>query len=78
MVDIKGAPPPPPNYFDMIDTNSDGFLDKEEIDAYFKEMGRETPDALWEQEDKDQDGRISWDEFSGPKGTEPASAKEDL
>lgn len=62
----------------MIDTDSNGFLDKAEIDAYFEKMGRAVPDGLWENEDKDGDGKISWDEFSGPKGTEPPSAKEDL
>lgn len=70
------GPPPPPNYFAMIDSNKDGFLDKEEIEAYFKQMGAEVPDALWEHEDKDKDGKISWDEFSGPKGTEPPIKEE--
>ncbi len=62
----------------MIDENDDGFLDKDEITAYFQQMGREVPDELWEAEDKDKDGKISWEEFSGPKGTEPPSAKEEL
>lgn len=78
-VEIVGksdGPPPPPNYFAMIDSNKDGFLDKEEIEAYFKQMGAEVPDALWEHEDKDKDGKISWDEFSGPKGTEPPIKEE--
>ena len=26
------------------------------------------PDGMWEHEDKDSDGFISWDEFTGPKG----------
>jgi len=76
VVDIKDGPPPPPNYFAMIDLNGDGFLDKSEIEAYFQQMGREVPDALWEQEDKDKDGKISWDEFSGPKGNEPPIKEE--
>jgi Ca2+-binding EF-hand superfamily protein len=62
----------------MIDENEDGFLDKAEIDAYFKQMGRDVPAELWEHEDKDKDGRISWEEFSGPKGTEAPSSKEEL
>lgn len=78
VVDIKDGPPPGPNYFAMIDENDDGFLDKDEITAYFQQMGREVPDELWEAEDKDKDGKISWEEFSGPKGTEPPSAKEEL
>lgn len=71
VVDISDKAPPGPNYFAMIDTNKDGVLDKEEIEAYFKQMGMEVPDALWEQEDHDKDGKISWDEFSGPKGDAP-------
>ena len=27
-------------------------------------------DALWEEEDKDKDGYIAWEEFTGPKGAE--------
>ena len=27
------------------------------------------PDGLWDNEDKDKDGVISWDEFTGPKGS---------
>lgn len=62
----------------MIDENDDGFLDRAEIEAYFKTMGREVPDALWEAEDQDKDGRISWEEFSGPKGTAPPSPEDEL
>lgn len=54
--------------FKQIDSNGDGKLDEEEINAYFKGIGRETPDGLWESEDLDKDGSISWEEFSGPKG----------
>jgi len=58
-----------PSVFTEIDTNSDGKLDKDEVAAYFKGMGQdEVPQALWDDEDKDGDGTISWDEFSGPKG----------
>ena len=31
------------------------------------------PDGLWEQEDKDSDGVITWEEFGGPKGSAPGS-----
>ena len=35
-------------------------------------MGQdEVPPELWENEDKDGDGFISWEEFSGPKGANP-------
>lgn len=71
VVDISSeAPPKPaePNVFKQIDKDSSGLLDKNEIDAFFEAMDRETPEELFEKEDTDKDGFISWDEFSGPKG----------
>eukprot|EP00558_Chaetoceros_sp_UNC1202_P006018 CAMPEP_0197233752 /NCGR_PEP_ID=MMETSP1429-20130617/1736_1 /TAXON_ID=49237 /ORGANISM="Chaetoceros sp., Strain UNC1202" /LENGTH=206 /DNA_ID=CAMNT_0042692059 /DNA_START=106 /DNA_END=726 /DNA_ORIENTATION=+ len=69
VIEITGGPPGPPNYFKMIDTNEDGFLDRAEVDAFFQGQGQaKAPEELWEHEDKDKDGRISWEEFSGPKG----------
>ena len=68
-VNVMDEPTKPPlehNTFKQIDTNGDGKLDKDEVDAFFQGMGRETPD-LWETEDQDKDGYISWDEFTGPK-----------
>ena len=60
---------PEPNIFAQIDANSDGKLDRDEVTAYFKSMGQDSvPDELWEAEDKNKDGVIDWDEFSGPKG----------
>ena len=69
VVAISDGPPPEPNLFEEIDTNKDGKLDKDEIGAYFKKQGQDSvPDELWEREDTDKDGLISWEEFSGPKG----------
>ena len=35
-------------------------------------------DQVMESEDKDKDGQVTWEEFSGPKGDEPiAAAKKD-
>ena len=78
VVDIKDGPPPEPNYFDMINKDGDGFLTKEEVDAYFIQMGQTegAPAELWEQEDKNKDGKISWEEFGGPKGDAPPSSGE--
>ena len=67
VVDISDKDPPPPNFFVQIDTDEDGKISKDEIDGYFSKMGRDVPDGLWENEDKDGDGFISWEEFSGPK-----------
>jgi len=57
------------NLFAEIDTDENGHLTSEEILAYFKTQGmEEIPEGLMEHEDKDNDGKISWEEFSGPKG----------
>jgi FK506-binding protein 14 len=62
VVDIADKAPPGPNYFAMIDTDGDGSLSKEEIEAYFKKMGMDVPEELWAQEDKN--GKISYlDDF---------------
>jgi len=42
--------------------------------------GQKPAAGLWEREDKDSDGFLSWDEFSGPKGEtrpEPGSRYDD-
>jgi len=57
----------PPNVFNQVDRNGDNRIDKDEIDRYFKDQGEETPEGLFESDDKDGDGFISFDEFSGPK-----------
>merc|ERR1711956_68869 len=64
-----GESPMDANIFDDIDTNNDNKLDKNEVDAYFEKMNGTTPEELWDSEDQDKDGFISWDEFTGPKGT---------
>lgn len=76
VVDISDPParPPTPNVFKQIDEagDSDGKLSVEEITKYFEGMGKELPEGLMESEDKDGDGFVSWDEFTGPKGDSPA------
>uniref|UniRef100_A0A7S2H4F6 peptidylprolyl isomerase n=1 Tax=Helicotheca tamesis TaxID=374047 RepID=A0A7S2H4F6_9STRA len=66
----EGDVPAEPNVFTMIDTDGDGKLSPEEVLNFFKSQGAEdVPEGLWENEDKDEDGFISWEEFSGPKGS---------
>jgi len=56
------------NMFNVIDLNGDRSIDEYEMIAYFKGQGEDSvPDGLWESEDVDKDGLISWDEFTGPK-----------
>jgi FK506-binding protein 14 len=56
------------NIFVEIDKDGDQKITKEELSAWFEEQGAELPDGLWETEDKDEDGVISFEEFGGPKG----------
>ena len=42
-----------------------------ELTEYFQMQGSALPEGLMEREDKDGDGFISWEEFSGPKGEHP-------
>jgi FK506-binding protein 14 len=79
VVDVADKAPlsaPQPNFFKLIDTDEDGTLNVDEIALYFKSKGMEVPEGLWPSEDKDGDGIISWDEFTGPKGDQdPAKAE---
>jgi len=73
--------PPQPNIFKAIDEDENKMISREEIMAYIK---REIPEEqlaegqnfaniaeeIFEHEDKDKDGFISHDEFSGPKHDE--------
>mmetsp|Transcript_15389 Transcript_15389/g.36902 ORF Transcript_15389/g.36902 Transcript_15389/m.36902 type:complete len:230 (-) Transcript_15389:82-771(-) len=54
--------PPLPVLFAHMDEDQDGFVGQEEIQAFFKNM-------VGYFDDKDGDGKISWEEFSGMKGT---------
>lgn len=65
-----GAAEEQPNIFAEIDANSDGKITHEEMENWFvNERGAESvPEGLWESEDKNVDGVITWAEFGGPKG----------
>lgn len=62
---------PPPNDFIIMDTNQDGRVSMPEAKRFFDDR-RHLYDVnladLWEMDDTDGDGYISWEEFSGPKG----------
>ncbi|XP_076441261.1 uncharacterized protein LOC143280484 [Babylonia areolata] len=83
LLDIKDGTPPQ-NIFKEIDADEDKLLSKEEISDFLKEQARKAgPDSgitdeqhntiiteIFEHEDKDKDGFISHEEFSGPKHDE--------
>ncbi|CAG0884140.1 unnamed protein product [Darwinula stevensoni] len=76
-----GDAPPMQNIFKAIDSNDDQQLSREEVVDYIKKempadvsSGDQNPDIITEEifqhEDKDHDGFISYEEFSGPKHDE--------
>lgn len=76
--------PPPLNVFKEIDSNKDTMLSREEINDYIKKQLPEAEEGglkdmpnqdklvedIFQHEDKDRDGFISHEEFSGPKHDE--------
>ena len=69
----------PPNVFGMIDRDGDRKITKAEVKEYFvhgsdgpnpEEEAEKRASEVFENEDVDKDGFISFDEFSGPKHEE--------
>jgi len=76
-VEIVHIQPPVPNDFVKIDSNKDWKISKGEAKRYFEGLGQAINlDSLWKEEDKDGDGYIQWEEFSGPKGNEEPPKKQ--
>jgi hypothetical protein len=60
----------PDNMFIQVDTNGDNFISRDEMGSYFKINNINAPlDMAMKHDDKDGDGKISWEEFPGPKGS---------
>lgn len=79
VVSVSDEGKPEQNLFVELDTNKDKKLTKEEILEYFKKEGQdELPEGLWDEEDKDKDGFVSWEEFGGPKGEEEPTYSDEL
>ena len=76
--DGSAAPKKPrPNVFGMVDKDGDKKITPDEVREYLARKGKksdEDPEKLladvFEKEDKDKDGIISFEEFSGPKHEE--------
>ena len=59
--------PPEPNLFKDLDVDEDCKLTPDEILAHFKRQGQdELPDGLLDNEDKNKDGFVSWEEVCRP------------
>jgi FK506-binding protein 14 len=66
-------------FADMDRSPKDNLLTVDELMAWFADKGQPgIPDGLMENEDRDKDGIISWEEFSGPKGERPGSQTGEL
>lgn len=75
-VEIVDIQPPVPNDFVKIDVNKDWKISNDEAKEYFGKLSHPINlEALWSDEDKDGDGYISWEEFTGPKGNEGPATK---
>mmetsp|Transcript_11553 Transcript_11553/g.16710 ORF Transcript_11553/g.16710 Transcript_11553/m.16710 type:complete len:422 (-) Transcript_11553:42-1307(-) len=59
------------NLFLILDTDRDGSISTEEFGLNKLALGDEETEALFKEDDKNGDGLISWQEFSGPKGEAP-------
>ena len=60
--------PPPPNVFAIMDKDEDGKITEEEMNMYYTDKGGTMPEGLFEHNDEDKDGFVTWYEFKGPKG----------
>lgn len=71
-VEILDIQPPVANDFVNIDSNKDWEISIDEAREYFEKLGQMVNlDTLWNDEDTNGDGYISWEEFKGPKGSSP-------
>ena len=67
-----GVEAPPPNIFAEIDADNDALITKSEMMEWFARVRKQNiPAGVFEREDANKDGVISWAEFSGPKGEAP-------
>ena len=63
-VNAVATPPPPQNLFAQIDKDGDGELTMKEVSTFFEQSGQQgVPNGLWQDNDLNQDGLISWAEF---------------
>lgn len=69
ILEITDELPEQPNLFAMLDVDKDGKLSREEVSSFFAQQSQVMPDGFFENEDKNGDGFVDWDEFSGPKGS---------
>jgi hypothetical protein len=60
------------NFFKDMDSNKDGRVTHDEMALWFQHQHPRKrgimPQGLWERQDRNMDGFVTWDEFKGPKG----------
>lgn len=64
------------NFFEEMDTDQDKKVTKAEMEEWFRvrhPRKRGTlPNGIWERQDQNKDGFVTWEEFRGPKGKHPS------
>ena len=73
VMEVSTEIPEEKNLFVAMDYDVSGDLSLEEVERYMElHIGRKTlPDGFFEKQDKDGNGFLSWEEFTGPKGDKP-------
>ena len=57
--------------FKEMDQDNDKFISYDEFIQWHENKNQQIPPMVFEKQDKNYDLRISWEEFSGPKGHSP-------
>jgi len=77
LLDVSDTPIDEPSLFDVLDADKDGQISIPEFEAHFKHRKAELdengkpPMGLFMKDDVNQNAKLNWEEFSGPKGTAP-------
>lgn len=64
--------------FDHIDENKDGAVSMKEFKANFANRKETPPLGLFVKNDVNRNDRLTWNEFTGPKGTQPPAAAQSV
>lgn len=59
---------PNENLFSILDVDGSRSISRDEFDTFFALENKQPPPNLWEGDDQNLDGMLSFEEFSGPKG----------
>eukprot|EP00750_Incisomonas_marina_P016936 INCI19667.1.p1 GENE.INCI19667.1~~INCI19667.1.p1 ORF type:complete len:211 (+),score=33.93 INCI19667.1:90-722(+) len=66
---------PNENLFSILDVDGSRSISRDEFDTFFALENKQAPPNLWEGDDRNFDGMLSFEEFSGPKGNNAGSVQ---